>query len=341
MGLGQGEGGNGLAPGHGRQVAGLLLVGAAEGDGKAAQSLHDEVRVGLRRDPGQFLADDAQVHHPEAEAAVVLGHGVAQQLRLCEDGHQPPVHHRRLVSLPGDGRDAFLGQPPCAVLQCLLLGRKREVHWALLLQPVVTDMRAYVTIAMDWSCACRIVDMQKFDRTKFKELILLIARECEDHNYFGATKLNKILFFCDFKAFAELGSPITGAEYVALEHGPVPRHFVPVRDELRKIGDISMDNRGNQQRIVARRSARWELFSPAEQFVIHQVIRELEDEDADSVSELSHKFLGWQAARAEQLSTGKSPTIPYQSVLVSNRRPTASEISEFTAVAKEHGWSPI
>ena len=85
MGFGEGEGGDGLAPGHGRQVAGLLLVGAAQGDGEAAQPLHDEVGVGLRRDPRQLLADDAQVHHPDAEAAVVLGHRVAQQLRLGQD----------------------------------------------------------------------------------------------------------------------------------------------------------------------------------------------------------------------------------------------------------------
>ena len=78
VGFGEGEGGDGLAPGDGREVAGLLLVGAAEDDGIAAQSLHDEVCVGLRRHPRQFLADDAEVHDPNAVAAVLLGHGVAQ-----------------------------------------------------------------------------------------------------------------------------------------------------------------------------------------------------------------------------------------------------------------------
>ena len=183
--------------------------------------------------------------------------------------------------------------------------------------------------------------MQEFNRNKLKELILLIAHECEDHTYFGAIKLNKILFFCDFRAFAELGKSITGAEYVALEHGPVPRFLVPVRNEMTRNGDVSLDDRGNQQRIVARRNPRWDLFSPAEQFVIHEVIRELEDEDAESVSELSHKFLSWQAARAEHKVTGRSPVIPYQSVFVSNRRPTDSEVSEVAAIAKEHGWTVI
>ena len=128
MGLGKGEGSDGLATGDGGQVAGLLLVGAAQGDGVAAQPLHDEVGVGLGRHPGQLLADDAQVRHPDTEASILLGDGVAQQFRLGQDGHQPAMHHRRLIGLPGDGRDPLLGQPPGAVLQCLLPGGKGKVH---------------------------------------------------------------------------------------------------------------------------------------------------------------------------------------------------------------------
>lgn len=183
--------------------------------------------------------------------------------------------------------------------------------------------------------------MQGFDRNKFEELILLIANECEDHTYFGATKLNKILFFCDFVAFSELGQSMTGAEYMALEHGPAPRALVPVRNEMMKRGHIELDRRGNQERIVAKRKGDWNLFPPGEQLIILSVIRQLEQETADSVSDLSHKFLGWQAGWAEFKATGRSSTIPYQSVFVSNRHPTAEEVSRVARVAEEHGWSPI
>ena len=183
--------------------------------------------------------------------------------------------------------------------------------------------------------------MQKFDRNKFEELILLIALECEDHSFFGATKLNKILFFCDFTAFAELGNSITGAEYVALEHGPVPRLLVQVRNEMLKSGVIAVQPRGNQERIVAKRNPKAELFSAAEHHVIQDVIRKLEMENADSVSELSHKFLGWQAAWSEYQATGSRSTIPYESIFVSNRRPTEAEIAEVASEAESHGWTVI
>ena len=183
--------------------------------------------------------------------------------------------------------------------------------------------------------------MQEFDRQKFEELVLLIARECEGHTFFGATKLNKILFFCDFGAFSELGNSITGAEYIALEHGPVPRLFVQIRNDMVKKGELVVEQRGNQDRVIARRNANANLFSPAEHYLIYGVIRELEAENADSVSELSHKFLGWQAARAEQQATGQDTAIPYESVFVSNRRPTAMEVSRVAPLAEEHGWSLI
>ena len=181
--------------------------------------------------------------------------------------------------------------------------------------------------------------MQEFNRKKFEELILLIARECEDHNYFGATKLNKILFFADFGAYSELGKSITGAEYIAIEHGPVPRLLKPIRHQMLSNGDIRLERRGNQERIVPKRQVDENLFSAAEAQIVFSVIRELESSNADSVSDLSHKFLGWQAGWAERLETGSSPTIPYESVFVSNRRPTVAEISEVAPMAKEHGWS--
>ena len=183
--------------------------------------------------------------------------------------------------------------------------------------------------------------VQEFDRKKFEELILLIARECEGNTFFGATKLNKILFFCDFGAFAELGKSITGSEYVALEHGPVPRLLVQIRNDMVKQGDLIVEQWGNQDRVIARRNPKADLFSPAEHYLIYNVIRELEAENADSVSELSHKFLGWQAAWAERQVTRQSTLIPYESVFVSNHRPTPTEISQVDSIAKEHGWSLI
>lgn len=67
---------------------------------------------------------------------------------------------------------------------------------------------------------------------RFRELIVYIASKSIDDPSFGATKLNKILYYSDFKAFERFGVPLTGAPYFRLKNGPAPRIMIPVRDEL-------------------------------------------------------------------------------------------------------------
>src|SRR5215467_9574991 len=75
---------------------------------------------------------------------------------------------------------------------------------------------------------------------KFKELILYIASHSEDDPAFGATKLNKLLFFADFITYLRLGHPITGQEYQRLENGPAPRRMLPAKAELLLDNDIAI-----------------------------------------------------------------------------------------------------
>jgi len=62
------------------------------------------------------------------------------------------------------------------------------------------------------------VKMQKRDDTKLKELILLLARESEGDPHFGATKLNKELFYTDFLAYLNFGQAVT-----EIQNGCYPR----------------------------------------------------------------------------------------------------------------------
>ena len=179
----------------------------------------------------------------------------------------------------------------------------------------------------------------EFNEDRFRELILYIAKQCESHPFFGATKLNKLLFYSDFIAYEELGQPITGAEYMALEFGPGPRRLVPIREDMLLDGDISIERFGAQQRVVAQRAPDLEHFSPEERKIVDNVIKALEYQDAEWVSELSHRFLGWKAAWAETLATGRSATIPYETVHVSSSSITESELTDGKALAEQHGWS--
>lgn len=178
----------------------------------------------------------------------------------------------------------------------------------------------------------------EFNEQKFKELILYIATQCKDDARWGATKLNKQLFFADFLAYGKLGYPITGAEYMALERGPAPKRLLPIREAMIEDGDICLERRGYQERIVADRQPDLAGFSPQELELVNYVIGALRDNDAEEVSNLSHQFLGWMAARAEGLAKQKNIIIPYGTVFVSRPTLTEEERVETLDMARKHGW---
>jgi len=148
---------------------------------------------------------------------------------------------------------------------------------------------------------------------KFKELILYIAQESEYDPTFGATKLNKILFFCDFLAFRAYGKSITGQRYFKLPYGPAPRALKPAIKELvdeEACIEVSRTHFGKtQHRIVVRREANVEVFAPYEVAIAGAVLRTLRDNNAQEVSDLSHHFIGWQAAEMQE-------DIPYETIFL-------------------------
>src|SRR6266480_4421152 len=75
---------------------------------------------------------------------------------------------------------------------------------------------------------------------KYRELVLYICQKCATDKKFGATKLNKILYFADFLAYAELGEPITGFEYQREKNGPVPRRLVPIREQMINARELAL-----------------------------------------------------------------------------------------------------
>ncbi|MCK9495552.1 MAG: Panacea domain-containing protein [Dehalococcoidia bacterium] len=165
---------------------------------------------------------------------------------------------------------------------------------------------------------------REFDRQRFKELILFIADQSKDDPRFGATKLNKILYFADFKAFLALGSSISGATYIRMDRGPVPEEMLATLREMEDAGDISRVERkyyNYTQKVVVplRDSAVEDLLSSAERELLEAVLSELRLLDAAQVSALSHLDHGWRIADDREV-------IPYESAFISDRKPTATEL---------------
>lgn len=159
-------------------------------------------------------------------------------------------------------------------------------------------------------------------RDKFKELILYVARESENDRKCGATKLNKILFYTDFHAYRKLGSSISGEKYQKLERGPAPKRIVPMISEMETEGLCAWADRDYYgfplKKLIPLREPDLSVFTAQELDVARTVISELWNLNATEVSDLSHRFVGWQAAELGE-------EIPYETVFVEESRPLSPE----------------
>lgn len=177
--------------------------------------------------------------------------------------------------------------------------------------------------------------MPQFNEAKFKELVIYIAQKCGDDPTFGATKLNKILYFADFYAYGESGAPVTGATYIKAPRGPVPRQMMLMRENLQQAGDACLTKapyHGHvQERIVPIREANLDLFSPREIALVDDIIRQLWGINAANISEYTHRLAGWRIAE-------DGGEIPYESVFLSVEDLTEDDAGRGKELAERFGW---
>jgi hypothetical protein len=171
---------------------------------------------------------------------------------------------------------------------------------------------------------------------KLRELILLISEWSQADEKFGAIKLNKLLFHCDFSAFLSFNKPITGQEYFALSQGPAPKRLLPITKNMQVRQELAYQEIAyhgfQQKRPIALRAAKVSVFTPREMKLISQTIQKFWRMSASEISDQSHFFLGWKTAKEKE-------TIPYSTALVSLRRPNNDETRrglQLTSLADSH-----
>ena len=176
-----------------------------------------------------------------------------------------------------------------------------------------------------------------FDKEKLRELIVYVARKCDAESDFGATKLNKVLFFADFLSYRQFGRPITGAPYRKLQFGPAPTDMVEILSELESEGSIVRSTSNYMgyplKKVTALRDAKTELFSGSDIALVDQVMAFVSRTTAATISEVSHKFsVGWQIAKMGE-------EIPYPSVFLSPRPISQTEAALVVAESQRLGFS--
>ena len=134
---------------------------------------------------------------------------------------------------------------------------------------------------------------------KFKNVLLYLLECCAGKPNVGETVLNKLLYFCDFNYYEIYEEHLTGARYKKLPYGPVPQQLDSIINQMiadKQVQRIKTEYHGfTQTRYIPLAKCDLTQFSAAEKTVIDDVVRQMGDWNANTISEYSHKDKPWRA----------------------------------------------
>jgi uncharacterized phage-associated protein len=142
----------------------------------------------------------------------------------------------------------------------------------------------------------------KKDLAGLQSLILCLSEKAPN---IGITKLEKLMYLCDFEAYSELGKSITGDTYKNFQLGPVPKHFVLAFEELVKQGKlksetIPLGNGKTFNKITPNEKCDEKAFSADEWRIIERVLRDHGNKNATELVKLTHDEDIWKLSKRNE-----------------------------------------
>ncbi|MBS4029873.1 MAG: DUF4065 domain-containing protein [Clostridiales bacterium] len=235
-------------------------------------------RYGLsQRALGRVLGwGDVTIHRYETGALPDNSHG--KMLRLIED---PKVMKKLLLeaqaSIP---RSTF--QRVMERIETLLGEREAEVFMDMLerrIQSSTVDIES---------------GFKQFDLDKFLNVILFFAQHA---TMLWITKLNKLLFYSDFRYFKNYTISMTGLKYKKLDYGPVPDNYDMLLGSLHNLKFIEITPHciGQYSGSIITPLINYDprAFTKEELEILKEVKRELGDDSSFKLSDTSHQEKAW------------------------------------------------
>lgn len=161
---------------------------------------------------------------------------------------------------------------------------------------------------------------------KTEQVIIRICEKLDKHETFGATLLNKILYYIDNVHYVKYGVPITELTYIGQDKGatPEPSIFLKIRDGLireKKAELLEVEYFGRiQKRLVTKIEPDLECFKAEEIALIDDIIDLLKNMNATEISDLSHLQMSWKVAKDKE-------ELPFYTFLLSEDTITDEDIS--------------
>jgi putative zinc finger/helix-turn-helix YgiT family protein len=167
-------------------------------------------------------------------------------------------------------------------------------------EPGINILEQFVITNFQDYAADEYSGFKKFDRDKFRNAVLYF---CAGTGEFK-TKLNKLMFYCDFQHFKEYTNSITGAQYAHIPFGPAPNNFdlyysVLIHRGAIVVEEVEYNNLKSGkygftgERYIAKERPDLNVFSDSELRVLVLIREHFKDFSASEISKHSHKERGY------------------------------------------------
>jgi len=234
-----------------------------------------------------------KAHHLiQGEFAKLLGIGVATISRY-ENGALQNESHEKLLRLAMDSSNLLrLIEKSEGVFT---ENRKRELVKTLKESEEISRSLDD-TIMINFGSAERdsLNGFRKLDLLKLYNAVLFFSREGE-----LKSKLNKLLFYADFKHFKEYTISITGLRYAHLPYGPVPDNYEMYYAAMFSKGFVEFIEEPYSggyvgELIKSVKEPDLNVFSPSELRIMASVMEDFKGYTATKIKDFAHEEKGYQ-----------------------------------------------
>ena len=115
---------------------------------------------------------------------------------------------------------------------------------------------------------------------------------CKEGGVFP-TKLNKEMFYADFRHYKLHGQSISGLQYQAIQYGPVPVHYDTVYDNIDGISKEIVVAHDMESIKLSSGSCNTSVFSEQEQKTLNDVLAIIQPMNTQEIIDNSHKENAW------------------------------------------------
>jgi uncharacterized phage-associated protein/DNA-binding transcriptional regulator YiaG len=233
-----------------------------------------------------------------AKMSEILGFG-ANVYRNYEAGDLPNVSNARLMQLAKDPREfKKLVEKSGAVEGNMWERLMRRIDQLIQDQSDFrfAELPRYLMTGLLGSETSIYTGYRTPSLPRLIEMIVYFTETCKPWK----TKMNKLLFYADFLHFKQKGFSISGAEYKAIQMGPVPLNFdsifeyAAMKDEIDiTYQEFSNGGIGEAFSPNGNRAFNAALFEADELAAMQQVVNRFKQISTGEIIDLSHEELAW------------------------------------------------